>query len=199
MSITIFLGLVSIFTPLHQSRESAKAVDRCICREAVHAAQAAARASLSGIVLACACDDGSSSAGTSSALSSHAASLDGNGGRGSSGVGVDVLEAAGLEGSAVCGDGESLEVGHCLVAGGGGVDAEDHAFAAVDTVLLFAVEPWDNVLVLRQCKVGIGIRRTKRLSGGDSHVPCDTRLALGVGHETRIHSSFHLSAGIGKG
>jgi hypothetical protein len=178
MSITIFLGLVSIFTPLHQSRESAKAVDRCICREAVHAAQAAARASLSGIVLACACDDGSSSAGTSSALSSHAASL---------------------EGSAVCGDGESLEVGHCLVAGGGGVDAEDHAFAAVDTVLLFAVEPWDNVLVLRQCKVGIGIRRTKRLSGGDSHVPCDTRLALGVGHETRIHSSFHLSAGIGKG
>jgi len=72
----------------------------------------------------------------------HAASLDGDGGGCGGRAGVDVLQTAGGEGGAVCGDGEGLEVGHCLVAGGGGVDAEDHAFSAVDAVLLFAVEPW---------------------------------------------------------
>jgi hypothetical protein len=83
------------------------------------------------------------SASCTGTSSSGAASLDGDGGGGGSGVGVDILEAAGGEGGAVCADGEGLEGGHCLVSGGDGVDAEDHAFAAVDAVLLLAVEPWD--------------------------------------------------------
>jgi hypothetical protein len=132
----------------HQTGESAEAVHRRAGREAVHSAQAAAAARVASLVLAGTGDDGSdgtrgaSASGTGSG-SSSAASLDGDGGGGGSGVGVDVLEAARGEGGAVCADGEGLEVGHCLVAGGGGVDAEDHALAAVDTVLLLAVEPWD--------------------------------------------------------
>jgi hypothetical protein len=136
----------TIFDPtLHQSRESTKVVNRRARWERVHAAQAAARASLAGAILALACDDSGDSTATSRVgLGGHcasAASLDGDGGGRSSGVGVDVLETAGGEGGAVGVYGELLEVGHCLVAGGGRVDAEYHAFAAVDAVLLLAVEP----------------------------------------------------------
>jgi hypothetical protein len=134
---------------LHQSREPAEAVNRRVRRERVHAAQAAAAARLAGTILTIASDDSRDSAGRSLACSAGlgsdgAASLDGDGGGGGGRAGVDVLETAGGEGCAVCADGEGLEVGHGFVAGGGGVDGEDHAFAAVDAVLLFAVEPWGN-------------------------------------------------------
>ena len=63
-------------------------------------------------------------------------------GLGSGGGGrVDGLDGCFLEGGAVGLDGELLELRHCLVTGDLGVDAEDHAFAAVLALGLFAVEP----------------------------------------------------------
>ena len=125
------------------SREPAKAADGRSGRERVDAAQAAAGAALALAGGALAGDDGSDGArGTGArARSSGAAGLDGDGRGGCCGVGVDVLDGRLLEGCAVCADGEVLEVGHGLVACCRGVDAEDHAFAAVDAVLLLAVEP----------------------------------------------------------
>lgn len=132
---------------LHQPREPAKVVHRRIRRERVHSAQARAAALLTSTILAVSSNNSSDGAGrssTSSGLGSLAACLDGDGGGGGGRAGVDVLQAARGEGGAVCADGEGLEVGHSFIASGGGVDAEDHAFAAVDAVLLFAVEPWER-------------------------------------------------------
>jgi hypothetical protein len=131
----------------HQSGESTEAVDGRAGGERVHAAQTAARARVARLVLTLAGDDsgnGSSSSGARArrARGGGASCGDGDGGGCGSGLGVDGLETAWLEGCAVYADGELLEVGHGLVARGGGVDAEDHAFAAVDAVLLLAVEPW---------------------------------------------------------
>jgi hypothetical protein len=39
---------------------------------------------------------------------------------------------------------------------------------------------------------------TERLSCLNGHVPCDARLAFRVGHETRVHASLHLFAGLGE-
>jgi len=127
--------------------EAAEVVDRRLRREAVDATQAAAAALIALRVLARTGDDtcnsawgaGSGGRGSSSAA---AAGNNGDGGGLRLGVGVDGLEGARDEAGAVGADGELLECGHCLVAGGRGVDAEDHALAAVDAVLLFAVEPW---------------------------------------------------------
>jgi hypothetical protein len=178
----------------HQPGEPTEAVDRRARREAVHATQAAARARVACLVLALAGND--SCDGTSSAGSGSATGNDIDGGGCGGGGGVDVLEAAGGERGAVLADGELLEVGHCLVARGGGVDAEDHAFAAVDAVLLLAVEPCE-VLVWEERGCGMGAR-TERVGAGNGHVPCDAGFAFGVDHETRVHASLHLLAGLGK-
>lgn len=41
--------------------------------------------------------------------------------------------------------------------------------------------------------------RTKSLLGLNGHIPGDARLALGVGHEARVHTAVHLSARVGEG
>jgi hypothetical protein len=41
--------------------------------------------------------------------------------------------------------------------------------------------------------------RTESLLGLNSHVPGDTGLALGVGHEAGVHAAFHLSARVCEG
>jgi hypothetical protein len=134
----------SISPALHKARESAKVVDCGVGRERVHAAQTAARACLAGIVLALASNDSCNSATCGSGACGCAACCNGDGSWGCGGVGVDVLETTGGECGTVFANGKGFEVGHGLVASGSGVDAEDHAFAAVDAVLLFAVEPWDR-------------------------------------------------------
>jgi hypothetical protein len=40
---------------------------------------------------------------------------------------------------------------------------------------------------------------TKGVGGLNGHVPCDTSLAIRVGHKARVHASLHLLAGRGKG
>jgi hypothetical protein len=90
------------------------------------------------------CESGGAGArgGCGGVGASSGSSLDGDGGGYGCGAGDDVLEGAGLEVGAVRADGELLEVGHGLAACSQGVDAEDHADAAVRAGLLLAVEPW---------------------------------------------------------
>jgi hypothetical protein len=120
---------------------------------------------------------------------------------------VTVVGAAAALGSAVGVDGQLFEIGHCFVAGGFGVDAEDHAFAAVDAVLLFAVEPCHQQIntyphphpYIRLREVGGHVwGRTKRIGRSDSHVPSYASFTLGVRHEAAVHSSFHLLARLGE-
>jgi hypothetical protein len=126
------------------AREPAKVVDGGLGRERVHAAQTAASAALALAVCALARDDsrdGACSCAGAGACSGCAACENGDGGRDGGSGGVDVLDGRVGEAGAVLADGEVLEIRHRLVACCGRVDAEDHAFAAVDTVLLLAVEP----------------------------------------------------------
>jgi hypothetical protein len=72
----------------------------------------------------------------------RASSSDGDGaGRGGRSR-IHGLQFSSDEGRPIRLDSQALEIRHCLFARGGGVDAEDHAFAAVFAVALFAVEPF---------------------------------------------------------
>jgi hypothetical protein len=125
--------------------EPAEVVNRRLRGERVHPAQTAASAALALAICALSRDDGRDGARSGTGTCARgccAACEDGDGGRDGGGGRVDVLDGRFGEACAVLADGEVLEVGHCLVAGGGCVDAEDHALAAVDAVLLLAVEPW---------------------------------------------------------
>lgn len=167
--------------------EASERVDRGLGREGVDAAQALACADVAGAVGSGARDDGggrgSASSDSASAARGGSAgtsiSLDGNGTRGGCSRRVHGLNVGLLEGSAVLLDGELLELSHGLVALEFSVDGEDHADSAVNAVLLLAVEP-------------------ERIGGRNSDVPSDTRLALWVGHEPRVHASLHLLARVGK-
>jgi hypothetical protein len=125
--------------------EPAKVVNRRLRGERVHPAQTAASAALALAICALSRNDSRDGARSGTGAGARGccgvACEDGDGRRDGGGGRVDVLDGRFGEACAVLADGEVLEVGHCLVAGGGRVDAEDHALAAVDAVLLLAVEP----------------------------------------------------------
>lgn len=129
----------------HDAWEATEVVDRSVRGEGVHAAETAACAGLALSVHTGTSNDGCGRKGSSTIGCSRgsvlASSQDGDGRWGGSGGRVDRLKRARHQGGAVGADGKGFEVGHCLVARGGSVDAEDHALTAMDAVLLFAVEP----------------------------------------------------------
>jgi hypothetical protein len=126
--------------------ESTEVVNRRTSREAVHSTQATAGAALTLTVGTTARNNRrNGSCRCSPRCCRSATSLDGDGSRGSGGGGVDALDGAVLERGAVRFDGELFELRHCLVARKGGVDAEDHAFAAVFADGLFAVHPFGTI------------------------------------------------------
>jgi hypothetical protein len=187
----------------NHTSKPAKVVNSRVLREARNTAQALARARLSLSVRSSAnCQRRGSKRSRSSVSarrsSGAASSSDGDSG-GCSGGGSSVyrLEGALDEIGAVGLDSQALEVGHCLVARGGGVDAEDHAFAAMFAVALFAVEPFSSLTMI-PTSIFLCRGLTKWVGSGHSHVPGDTRLAIGVRHKPAVHTTCHRFAGLGE-
>lgn len=142
-------------------------------RERVASTQARARASLATGISSR--SSSNSSCGAKSAITGR--SSDTNSRWGSCNCGTWIDDSSRLESSAVLVDRELLECRESLVARGDSVDREHHTLCAM---------------------TALGTVHPDGLSSGDSHVPGDAEIAVGVGHESRILSVRHFHAGIGE-